>query len=41
MTRKRLETGHGVDARNGFVCGQLSGRDLAQRRATMGEPQRA
>ena len=41
VTRKRLEAGDGVDARNGFVRGQLSGRDLAQRRAAMGEPQRA
>ena len=35
------EAGDGVDARNGFVRGRFSGRDLAQRRAAMGEPQRA
>ena len=41
MTRKRLEAGDRVDANNGFVGGQRSGRDSAQRRAAVGEPQLA
>ncbi len=41
VTRKRLQTGDGVDANNGFVRGQRSGRDRAQGRPAMGEPQLA
>jgi hypothetical protein len=40
LTRKRFKAGDCVDARDGVVRGQLSGRDLAQRRAAMGEPKR-
>jgi hypothetical protein len=35
---KRYKAGDCVDARNGVVRSQLSGRDLAQRRAAMGDP---
>ena len=39
VTRERLETGDGVDTNDGFVGGQRSGRDRAERRAAVGEPQ--
>ncbi len=39
MTRERFVSGDSVDADNGFVRSQRSGRDRAQRRAAVGEPQ--
>jgi hypothetical protein len=40
VTLKCFKSGDCVDARNGFVRDELSGHNLAQHRAAMGEPQR-